>query len=70
MSSFLKKGVLKMAEFKPGDVVQLKSGGPKMTVTQVGNDGFGHPAVWVVWFGEKNKQEKSTFAPDTLEIVD
>jgi uncharacterized protein YodC (DUF2158 family) len=28
-----------MTEIKKGDVVQLKSGGPKMTVTDVGNYG-------------------------------
>jgi uncharacterized protein YodC (DUF2158 family) len=61
---------LQMAnDFKPGDVVQLKSGGPNMTVTQVGTNGFGNPTVWVTWFGEKNKQENSTFTPEALEPV-
>ncbi len=32
-------------EFKIGDVVQLKSGGPKMTVTLVADD-YGTPMVW------------------------
>jgi uncharacterized protein YodC (DUF2158 family) len=59
-----------MPEFKAGDVVRLKSGGPKMTVTKVGNNGFGHPTVWVSWFGEKNKEEGSTFTPDSLEKTD
>ena len=30
---------------KPGDVVQLKSGGPKMTVTQINQE-----TVWCKWF--------------------
>jgi uncharacterized protein YodC (DUF2158 family) len=29
-----------MSEFKIGDVVQLKSGGPKMTVTKVSAEGY------------------------------
>ncbi|MGA8414155.1 MAG: DUF2158 domain-containing protein [Xanthobacteraceae bacterium] len=35
--------------FKVGDTVQLKSGGPKMTVTGVGSD-FGQATVWCAWF--------------------
>ena len=35
--------------FKVGDTVQLRSGGPIMTVTSVGND-FGQPIVWCAWF--------------------
>ena len=41
--------------FQPGDVVQLKSGGPRMTVENVTGD-----EVECVWF-EKNKQEYGTF---------
>ena len=32
-----------------GDIVELKSGGPPMTVTSVGTD-FGKPTVWCAWF--------------------
>ena len=32
--------VKKLIEFKPGDVVQLKSGGPPMTVCEKINDRF------------------------------
>ncbi|MBT8766874.1 YodC family protein [Metapseudomonas boanensis] len=53
-----------MSEIKKGDVVQLKSGGPKMTVEDVGNyGGMGmgpeHGAK-CVWF-EKNKAEQKVF---------
>lgn len=34
-----------MADFAPGDVVWLKSGGPAMTVVSVRDS-----TVWVVWF--------------------
>jgi uncharacterized protein YodC (DUF2158 family) len=56
-----------MAEdFKIGDVVQLKSGGPKMTVTSVGTDHYSQePVVSCVWFAE-NKESRGKFPPDAL----
>ena len=58
-----------MAEsFKLGDVVKLKSGGPKMTVTQTG-DLHGEHTVWCVWF-VGTKKEEDTFAPEALEKSD
>jgi len=60
-------------QFKIGDVVQLASGGPKMTVTDVGNDGFGKPTVWCAWFVSTKdgglKEENSTFPPAALKTV-
>jgi uncharacterized protein YodC (DUF2158 family) len=51
-------------EIQIGDVVRLKSGGPKMTV--LGGSG-GH---WVCqWFTNSSLQE-GTFAAATLESVD
>jgi uncharacterized protein YodC (DUF2158 family) len=55
-------------EFKIGDVVQLKSG-PKMTVTEVGNNIHQTPTVWCVWF-EGSKQDKGTFPPSALKILE
>ncbi|WP_316398499.1 YodC family protein [Bradyrhizobium sp. 33ap4] len=52
-------------EFKAGDVVQLKSGGPRMTVSQVGEDQYGQRKVWCVWF-EKTKKYEDTFEPEIL----
>jgi uncharacterized protein YodC (DUF2158 family) len=50
-----------MAEqFKVGDVVQLKSGGPLMTVGEVSDE------IWCVWF-EKSDKKGDTFHPDTLK---
>lgn len=48
-------------EFKPGDIVQLKSGGPTMTVQEIDDGG-----VFCVWF-DKNKQQSSYFAPILLK---
>lgn len=57
--------------FSPGDLVRLKSGGPLMTVEQVGK--LSHTeedAVWCVWFekvGSKQTVQRDTFAPALLE---
>lgn len=53
-------------QFKAGDVVQLKSGGPKMTVTQVGKHQIHGPTVWCTWF-VGTKQESGTFPPAALQ---
>lgn len=57
-------------QFNPGDVVVLKSGGPKMTVETVGNEAFGGKMkVWCVWF-EDTKQKSGNFALETLKHVE
>jgi uncharacterized protein YodC (DUF2158 family) len=55
-------------EIKEGDVVVLKSGGPKMTVTSVG-DHYGTPTGWCAWFDGK-KQCNGTFNLMALQISD
>ena len=52
-------------QYKVGDVVQLKSGSPSMTVTSVGTDG-GVPTVWCSWF-VSFKEEKGFFPADAVE---
>jgi len=63
-----------MAEFKPGDLVQLRSGGPIMTVEQVGKTAMlQEDAVWCVWFekvGSRQVAQNKTFAPVVLEKVE
>jgi uncharacterized protein YodC (DUF2158 family) len=57
-----------MASFKPGDVVKLKSGGPRMTVERTGPDvnvNIQDP-VACVWF-EGSKDTRDTFPAATLE---
>ena len=55
-----------MAEqFKVGDVVTLRSGGPDMTVTDVGYNVSRKPTVWCTWFIGTN-QESGAFPPDAL----
>src|SRR5690349_12253597 len=50
---------------KVGDTVQLKSGGPDMTVTRIGTAG-GEPMVWCAWF-EGTKDAYGLFPPDALK---
>jgi uncharacterized protein YodC (DUF2158 family) len=49
--------------FKVGDVVQLKSGGPKMTISSPGTN----PGWWYcIWFDKDGKQKGNQFDPSTL----
>lgn len=48
-------------DFKPGDVVQLKSGGPIMTVADVSGG-----SILCIWI-EKNKTFREPFPPIVLE---
>jgi uncharacterized protein YodC (DUF2158 family) len=59
-----------MTEIKAGDVVVLKSGGPKMTVSKVAEQSMGAGVgAWCQWF-EKNKLTTAVFSLATLEIAD
>ena len=51
--------------FNVGDTVQLKSGGPDMTVTRIGVAG-GEPLVWCAWF-EGTKDAYGLFPPAALK---
>jgi len=58
-------------DFQPGDLVRLKSGGPTMTVEQVGKRAMTEEdAVWCTWFekvGNRQVVQRETFPPVTLE---
>jgi len=60
-----------MAEFKKGDTVRLKSGGPLMTVQDVDDYGPLGPkdGVKCVWFEGKHRED-SVFDSAVLEIGD
>lgn len=54
-------------QFNAGNVVMLKSGGPKMTVETVAQEAFsGKTKVWCIWF-EGAKQMTGNFDPETLK---
>lgn len=58
------------SDLKVGDIVQLKSGGPKMTIREMGKYGMGstHIEAKCSWFdGTKLKEE--LFEPATLKKV-
>jgi uncharacterized protein YodC (DUF2158 family) len=54
--------------FKTGDIVRLKSGGPNMTVEKYGNYHDGRKCL-CKWFDDKNKLDQKLFMDAELEIV-
>lgn len=61
-------------DFQPGDQVQLKSGGPVMTVERIGKDQrMREDVVFCVWFhfeGKKQTLNRDSFLPVTIEKYD
>jgi len=49
--------------FKVGDVVMLKSGGPKMTVSFVSDESG---LIECTWFDKSGERKHDEFSPDTL----
>lgn len=58
-----------MAQFKIGDVVILKSGGPPMTVHGIGDYLQAKNGLLCVWFDDKKRVE-DVFHQDTVEYFD
>lgn len=54
---------------KPGSVVRLKSGGPRMTVHKVEHP-KSVPHVVCVWHGPKTEPHTATFPRDVLELAE
>jgi uncharacterized protein YodC (DUF2158 family) len=50
-----------------GEVVKLKSGGPKMTVNSVGQDSNGVMTAWCSWFDKQDKEFFGSFPITSLE---
>lgn len=50
-------------QFNVGDVVQLKSGGPLMTVEEI----EGSASLYCIWF-DKTDQKSGRFNPATLTV--
>lgn len=59
-----------MGEIKVGDTVKLKSGGPVMTVAEIGRTASGERlTAWCDWF-EKGKKETGAFPVASLVIAE
>ncbi len=60
--------------FEPGDVVQLKSGGPAMMVKEIGTLPYREEeGVWCIWFeqvGPRQEIKQDAFAPITLRKLE
>lgn len=60
-------------QIKTGDVVVLKSGGPKMTVSQVAKRPYGDALhAWCDWFIQDRspwKKEEGVFPLTSLKVV-
>jgi uncharacterized protein YodC (DUF2158 family) len=54
-----------MENFNVGDVVRLKSGGPKMTISVVRSDDDGR--VETTWFDEKGVERGGVYQPALLK---
>jgi uncharacterized protein YodC (DUF2158 family) len=56
--------------FTPGDVVRLKSGGPRMTVCRIKESDYSDETVVVEWFDKRDKVSHSSFCEAALERVE
>lgn len=58
-------------QYKIGDVVVLKSGGPPMTVHNIGDYNATYPEIGLlcVWF-DTSKKVEDVFHPNAVEIFD
>ena len=54
---------MSMQQFKPGDVVQLKSGGPAMTVDSMSDE------TWLCQWFENSTLRSESFRPAALQPV-
>lgn len=55
-----------MAEYKPGDIVGLKSSGPLMTVELLPSSGI----VVCIWFDHDNNLHRDRFRESLLKHID
>jgi len=56
-----------MSDLRPGDVVEVKSGGEKMTVDKVLPE---HGTAYCVWLDKEGHRQERTFSISTLKKVE
>lgn len=58
-------------DFKVGDVVRVRSGGPPMTVKEIGEKSMtGEAAVWFDKVGNRQVPQEEAFSPAVLKKVE
>lgn len=59
---------MKTIEINVGNVVQLKSGGPKMVVSKIDHNFYDHP-IGCTWFDKNDNIHYYQFSHESLNIV-
>ncbi|MFA5433434.1 MAG: DUF2158 domain-containing protein [Candidatus Paceibacterota bacterium] len=59
---------MKTIEINVGDVVQLKSGGPRMVVDKIDHNFYDHP-IGCVWFNKNDEPKYSQFSHKSLNVL-
>ena len=59
-----------MADYKAGDTIRLKSGGPPMTVEKIESDATGKPRAYCTWFDDNGALKHASFEPGMLKPDD
>lgn len=58
-----------MRKFYSGDIVQLKSGGPEMTVSHYNSNIPDDKKIICTWFDKNNELKSATFIEDQLQSI-
>jgi uncharacterized protein YodC (DUF2158 family) len=58
---------MKTIEINVGDVVQLKSGGPRMVVDKIDHNFYNYP-IFCTWFDKNDNIQYHQFSPESLNI--
>lgn len=59
---------MKTIEINVGDVVQLKSGGPRMVVSKIDNNNYNCP-ICCTWFDKNDDIKHFQFSQETLNVL-
>ncbi|MFA5764670.1 MAG: DUF2158 domain-containing protein [Bacilli bacterium] len=59
---------MKTIEINVGDVVQLKSGGPRMVVDKIDHNFYDHP-IGCAWFSKNDELKYAQFSHKSLNVL-
>lgn len=57
-------------KFKVGDTIKLRSGGPLMTITDIGTNDDGSQKIWTAWFDKNDKEATGFYPAAAVEAAD